>query len=87
MAFCLLPRRTYLFEALEDSLHILVPPEEVREGALYRVEVSQGLLLLQSQLLDDALGAHCGLLLVLCEEATQSQKLYQDPHQISLSGR
>ena len=33
-----------LLEALQDRLEVLVPPEEVGQGALHRVEVGHGLV-------------------------------------------
>ena len=53
-----------LLEALQDSLHVLVPPEEVGEGALHRVEVGNGLIALCCQL-PDGLAAGQRLLLLL----------------------
>lgn len=35
---------TDLLETLQDSLHVLVPPEKVSEGAFDRVEVGDGLI-------------------------------------------
>lgn len=43
---------TDLLEALQDSLHVLKPPEKVGKGALHRVEVGNGLIPLCGQLPD-----------------------------------
>jgi len=58
--------RTDLLEALQDALHVLVPPEEVGEGALHRVEVGDGRVPLGGQLTDGlTAGQRLLLLLVL----------------------
>lgn len=58
---------TDLLEALQDSLHVLIPPEKVGKGALHRVEVGYRLIPLGRQL-PDWLTAGEGflLLLILC---------------------
>lgn len=43
--------QTHLSKTFQDLLHLLISPEEVSQRLFHRVQVSQGLLLLQDQLL------------------------------------
>lgn len=47
---------SYFLEALQGALHVFVTPEHIREGALHRVQVRQGRLLLRCHLLQGLLG-------------------------------
>lgn len=60
---------TDLLEALQDSLHVLIPPEKVGKGALHRVEVGNRLISLSRQLPDWlTAGEAFLLLLILCRK-------------------
>lgn len=55
---------TDLFITFQDFFHVLVPPEEIGEGALHRAEVGHRLVPLHRQL-PDRLSAGEALLLLL----------------------
>lgn len=64
----------HLAEALQDLLHLLVSPEEIGQGFLHRVQVGQGLLLLQDQLLDGLVGDRLLPLFILWWETQGAQR-------------
>ena len=63
----------HLAEALQDLLHLLISPEEISQRFLHGVQVGQGLLLLQDQLLDGLVGDRLLPLFILWWE-TQGTK-------------
>lgn len=58
----------HLLEALQRALHVLITPEDVGEGALHRVQVGQGGLLLSRHRLQSLLGTQLVALFILCQE-------------------
>lgn len=55
----------YLTEALQPVFHLLIPAEEISKRLLHGVEVGQGLVLLDDQLLDGVVGQRFFFLVVL----------------------
>lgn len=67
---------TDLLEALQDSLHVLIPPEKVGKGALHRVEVGNRLISLGGQLPDWLTAREAFLLLlILCRKHRKCIKI------------
>lgn len=64
---------TDLLEALQCALHVLVTSEDVGEGALHRVQVGQGGLLLRCHSLQSLLGAQLVALLILCQRKGEEE--------------
>lgn len=64
--------QTHLAEAFQDLLHLLVSPEEVSQRLFHRVQVSQGLLLLEDQLLHSLVGDRFLSLFILWQERQKS---------------